>query len=287
MKFTPVPKIGYKHFTPRAMLLLGEIYSFYLQKKPFYSDLDALAKRLEISPRQARRVLDELLNKGVIKATEIYGKPYKQYHIDELNLNKQVGKKAAPNVINDTGTDLANYIDLISLQVINNLQVDNNLQVNRSKQVDHLPPVYHQPVSCSDQSVRSYMYSGRKERTRAMEKIEGEFAEMVERNLMKPDEFEHTNAYMLAGRRPMKRWPDLWLTPLEMHAVFEFLSDHLVQARWSSVFHMAQAEAVTQKLKGKDTSTINAFKYITTFAMQAAQEASLKAQLVKKHGRSI
>jgi hypothetical protein len=93
--------------------------------------------------------------------------------------------------------------------------------------------------------------------------------------------WERNNAYMLAGRRPMTKYPLLWFTPMELAKAVEIILEALPpEADYKAVFDLAQSEA-TQRLVKHGKAEINAMKYVTGFCLQQVTDTLRKSNYLQ------
>ena len=75
--------------------------------------------------------------------------------------------------------------------------------------------------------------------------------------------------YAKAGRRPLRKYPDLFLTPEDLAEVFTQLSDAgIPPAQFKLVFMRVSARLTTQKSLGKPTGAVSAFIWLTSWAKE-------------------
>lgn len=91
--------------------------------------------------------------------------------------------------------------------------------------------------------------------------------------------WEKTNDFILLGRRPMKNYPDIFMTPGDLAQVIKIYDDNLKGENWKPMFLQCEAEIKTQMAKGIKRERISALKYLTTFCLETALR--LKNERVK------
>lgn len=316
MKFYMVPVEAVTTLPPLPALVLGLFNSFWAQNRTPRIDYQQLEKRFGITRRHARRVVQTLVETGylhiekqskLLLAKQGFRLTYMSQKSDitlpDRGASEIVAKCTETITESGDGTEHAILYNYKSNYRGYSYNTPDN--VCRSVVSPDLPrpatsipvvafpspcfplPAAGRPTKKTERSIYgdfgpSDFFSDEEE---LKMQVEGNFADMVKRNLQEDGDWKKKNAYMMAGRRPMVRWPDLWLTPQELHAVFEYLDDHIVDTKWSRIFAAAQAEALTQKLKGKDPSTLNAFRYLTTFATSGAMDLEIKKNIQERQKR--
>lgn len=105
---------------------------------------------------------------------------------------------------------------------------------------------------------------------------------MVKLALDEPNDqpWTRTNAYMLSGRRPMKKYPNIFLTPYEMEMVFNKYEPYTPEFR---IMCFTQCEEkLRQKVEnGERLMSLPAFTWLTTFIYQSALESLTKETRLK------
>lgn len=98
------------------------------------------------------------------------------------------------------------------------------------------------------------------------------FEKMAEERLCRPtgtEPWERDPRYVNAGRRPMLRYPELWLSTPEAAAVFECWDQaHIPHERWKKMLMAAEARAKTPKVDGRSNGNICVFNWLISFIMQ-------------------
>ena len=73
--------------------------------------------------------------------------------------------------------------------------------------------------------------------------------------------------YVSAGRRPLKKYPDMFLTPSELADVFQQLADAGIPAEnFKLVFKRVAARLSTYKAQGKSLTMISVYNWLTSWA---------------------
>lgn len=89
-------------------------------------------------------------------------------------------------------------------------------------------------------------------------------------------QWESNNQFILAGRRPMKRYPHLWFTTSELAKAVEVVRDSLPpDSDWKAVFDLAESEATNQLVK-RGRESANCYKYVTGYCLQTVLDTMTK-----------
>ena len=79
--------------------------------------------------------------------------------------------------------------------------------------------------------------------------------------------------FVMARRRPLKKYPELFLTPEELAQVFEQLADAGIPSdRFKMVFMRAAARLTTYRIQGKVPAAVSAFNWLTGWAKNEVVE---------------
>lgn len=120
-----------------------------------------------------------------------------------------------------------------------------------------------------------------------------EFLPMAEKALRPADAAEVMirNGFINCGRRPIRKYPDLWITPHDLADAWRQCIDAGVpKDRIDVVFAKAAAHSETKIARGQDPSTFNAHGWIIGFGLteglkQLTQENYHKRSLAKPEVR--
>lgn len=116
----------------------------------------------------------------------------------------------------------------------------------------------------------------------------------IEPNTTDPDDFEalaesaltpahdpkvlSNNQFVSAGRRPMIKYPDLWLSVGELRQVFEtFDRSGIPRSEFRRGFVACASRIATYKAAGKPTTSVSAFAWLTGFLLQEVLDGLKKA----------
>lgn len=103
---------------------------------------------------------------------------------------------------------------------------------------------------------------GREGAKRAAHVLESHFVPMAEEG-----EWRANPQHERLGRRPLKKYPDLFLTPDELAAVFDQLSAAGIPAdQYRLVFMRVAARLMTHRADGRDLASVSAFNWLTGWA---------------------
>ncbi len=95
------------------------------------------------------------------------------------------------------------------------------------------------------------------------------------------------NPFMLAGRRPMRKYPRIRIAPGELAGVLEHLEHSpLPPEWWKSVFKAVEARITTWTAQGKPDAYANAAAWLTGFALTDALEQHNTRLKVERNGRA-
>lgn len=75
-----------------------------------------------------------------------------------------------------------------------------------------------------------------------------------------------SNHYMMAGRRPMKKWPEIWLSPQELVKVLDFFEEVKFEKKHRHrALDLVSSRIKTKMADGVQPERISAFNWITGF----------------------
>lgn len=96
-------------------------------------------------------------------------------------------------------------------------------------------------------------------------------------------DWTYDNRYMGAGRRPMKDYPEIWLTPQELADVIKKLegSDIPVQS-YKDLFLKAEAKLKTYSSQGRSNQTVSVYNWLTGFLFDESLERAIKETRLAK-----
>ena len=77
----------------------------------------------------------------------------------------------------------------------------------------------------------------------------------------------------MAGRRPLKKYPELFLTPEELSQVFDQLAEAGIPGdRFKMVFMRVAARLTTHRVQGKHPSAVSVFNWLVGWAKNEVVE---------------
>lgn len=97
---------------------------------------------------------------------------------------------------------------------------------------------------------------------------EREKLEKAESMLEPPDspKVQRSNQYISAGRRPMLKWPNIWLSPHELVQVIDnLIGEGIEPKKRKQVFDSVQSRITTKLVQGVGVEKISAFNWLTGF----------------------
>lgn len=100
-----------------------------------------------------------------------------------------------------------------------------------------------------------------------------ELARLAEDQLVPADEptIQKNNQFISAGRRPMRKYPEIWLTPLEFVEAVEIITaEGVPRDKLKNVFQPVAARIRGYRAEGRDVSRTPAFTHLTTFGLAEA-----------------
>lgn len=82
---------------------------------------------------------------------------------------------------------------------------------------------------------------------------------------------QKSNHFISAGRRPMRKYPEIWLTPMELVDAAKVMSEAgIPKNRLDLVFKPVAARIRGYVAEGRDPARTPAYTHITTFGLEAA-----------------
>lgn len=111
------------------------------------------------------------------------------------------------------------------------------------------------------------------EETPEPDSVEAEAESMLMSADETPDaEWTRSPAFMSAGRRPMRKYPDIWLTRPELVHAIKVLQSKLPQTHWREVFMKVNTRLTSGKANGQRPERGNAAGWITGWALTEVLE---------------
>ena len=108
----------------------------------------------------------------------------------------------------------------------------------------------------------------------------------AQNSLDQPDgskEWERDNLFILAGRRPMRNFPLMWLTPMELKdAVDLYEKNGLTPEEVRGAIKSADARLKTGLVNGKPKNTISVFNWLIGWCLQEQLEIANSANKAKR-----
>lgn len=108
----------------------------------------------------------------------------------------------------------------------------------------------------SDVDIKDYIKEDIKECTHASEILD-QFIELT-------DEISSDNRYMGAGRRPLKKYPDIWLSPTELKDTLDSMNEADIPAK--EVFKKVAQRFVDYKAARRSVTTVSAHSWLNGWA---------------------
>lgn len=109
--------------------------------------------------------------------------------------------------------------------------------------------------------------------------------EIALEKLEKPagQDWNRDNRFINAGRRPMKDYPLLWLTPKELSDVIKKLeeSDIPIQS-YKDLFLKAEAKLTTYSAQGRSAQSVSVYNWLTGFLFDELLERTIKETRLAK-----
>ena len=91
------------------------------------------------------------------------------------------------------------------------------------------------------------------------------------------------NRYMGAGRRPMRGYPALWLTPMELADVVKKLEESQIPVQaYKDLFLKAEARLKTYTGQGRSTQGVSVYNWMTGFLFDELLERTIKETRLAK-----
>lgn len=91
------------------------------------------------------------------------------------------------------------------------------------------------------------------------------------------------NRFISAGRRPMKDYQNIWLTPFELADVMKKLqSSDIPQGSYKDLFLKAEAKLVTWKQERRSLTTVSVYNWLTGFLFDELLERAIKERRLAK-----
>ena len=111
--------------------------------------------------------------------------------------------------------------------------------------------------------------------------------EFSRRELHDPSEnpsWIHSNGFMLQGRRPMKRYPRIWMSEVELKNLFEMLEAKVPRSHWKDLFRSVDAYIGSKIVSGKTSvDTMPTYGWMTSWALTDLLRALNEELKVKRN----
>lgn len=110
-----------------------------------------------------------------------------------------------------------------------------------------------------------------------------EFLELAQPHICEPtgsEPWENENEFINAGRRPLKKYPKIFLTASELAQVFQqYESAGIPRENWTEGFQLVQAKLNTP---GPHRNTVSAFSWLTSFVKTQLLETAIKKSTLSR-----
>ena len=103
--------------------------------------------------------------------------------------------------------------------------------------------------------------------------------------LESPDgkDWANSSVFMNTGRRPMKDYPEIWLTPTELtNVIRDWRAANIPIAKWRKGFLATQSKLKTHELNGKSADRTAAFFWLTGFIRNQLVQEAINDQRLEK-----
>lgn len=113
------------------------------------------------------------------------------------------------------------------------------------------------------------------------------FLDLSKKSLDYSETHENDNRFILLGRRPMKNYPEIWLSEMELCSVLEIYEQDGIpidgEKRYSKAFLSVNSKLQTKRVKGERMEFTNPYDWLIGFAKhdllrELSASASLKRQ---------
>lgn len=91
------------------------------------------------------------------------------------------------------------------------------------------------------------------------------------------------NRYIAAGRRPMRDYPQIWMTPNELADVIKKLeASDIPLSMYKDLFLKAEARLMTYSTQGRSTTGVSVYNWLTGFLFDELLERTIKETRLAK-----
>lgn len=93
----------------------------------------------------------------------------------------------------------------------------------------------------------------------------------------------NSSQYMNAGRRPMRDYPEIWLSPVELADVIrEWQNSNIPPEKWRKGFKSVQARLRTHAVNGKPPERVSVYNWLTGFGRNDLIEETIKDKRLER-----
>jgi hypothetical protein len=243
--------------------ILAYIDGFSRAGKPCFASSETMAELLGLNASFVRNARNELVRKGKAIRTEVDGHPIFHRIAKPVVLPKPTGGVDSDN--GGVGKDNRGCWQEQQGVLVTPTQYNNyNKSIIDLKERESAPP-------------------------------ENADADPVDKRLLEAERYlaiptgkeawELDNQFIGGGRRPMKKYPALWFTAMELADAIEEVKAALSEDDdIRPVFKIAQSEALSQAI-AHGNRKVTAYKYVTGFALTQYQESLRKATQLQNSRR--
>ena len=90
-------------------------------------------------------------------------------------------------------------------------------------------------------------------------------------------DWANSSVFMNTGRRPMKDYPEIWLSPPELADIIrDWQASNIPPDKWRKGFKTAQARLKTQAINGKPPQRTNVYNWLMGFGRNDLIEETIK-----------
>jgi len=269
----PKPRALIFKFGPISQLFLIRIYATLSRATNAEISLDTalgIAWELRIE-EQAKSIIDFCIDQemllisstGLITATRVIQDQERLYQTREKWKDRQ-GKSRVVVTRDTTVTPpetliVSTDLSRVTLSKSVNTEILNTEDLNNKKENSQpVPPPYNLPPDEPPTDEADAL---------ALEKLESPQGK----------DWANSSVFMNTGRRPMKDYPEIWLSPPELADIIrDWQASNIPPDKWRKGFKTAQARLKTQAINGKPPQRTNVYNWLMGFGRNDLIEETIK-----------
>lgn len=131
--------------------------------------------------------------------------------------------------------------------------------------------------------LNNHLITSEYEQPPVLEKVKSKFLEIAEKQLLEATDpgIQSSNQFIIGGRRPLKKYPNIWLTPSGLADVFEQYEAAGIpidgDKKYLPAFKSVNERIEQYRIQGKPLEGVSAHIWLTSWALRDLQQTIISA----------